>query len=381
MIIRPKSPELVQAQIAAFAAENVERFDARKAIFDRIGSLAAGNVAEVTYKTKSNEYLRDENGNLIIQEDDLAMIPEGTELTAATKDEYTRYLRSVGGSKHEAIAMRVSLLERYAEFEPEITPIIKELEEADSHKDHPAYLGSGTNISAFRISHGSEEYAVRLGGTTNSALGADVRADVTARAKDIPHLEQVVAISYDNSTIITELMPGKELGYDTLIGDIKQITNEQLSDLVDTVISAVEHGISIDPKPTNIFYDTEQGFGIIDLNPASSKTELGGEVGQMATSLSKTGFYGGDYNKITADAYARDLEYKKAHLDILTRYRAAVVAKLDGDALSNALETIDENIEYAHNSIKQLSDPNQVEAMIARAKEAKKPKTGSWTSV
>lgn len=381
MNIRPKSPELVQAQIAAFAAENIERFDARKAIFDSIGSLAVSNVAEVTYKTKSNEYLRDENGNLIIQDGDLAMIPKGIELTAATKDEYTQYLRSVGGSKHEAIAVRATLLERYAEFEPEITPIIKELEAADSHRDHPAYLGSGSNTSAFRISHGGEEYAVRLGGRAGSALGVDVRADVTARAKGIPHLEQVVAMSYDNSTIITELMPGKELGYDTPIENIRQITDEQLSDLVDTVISAVEHGISIDPKPSNIFYDTKQGFGIIDLSPANSKTELGGEVGQMATSLSNTGFYGGGYNKVTAGEYSRDLEYKKVHLDILTRYRAAVVDKLDGDVLSNALETIDREIEYAHNQIEQLSDPSQVEALIARAKEAQKPKTGSWTSV
>lgn len=381
MNIRPKSPELVQAQIAAFAAENVERFDARKAIFDSIGSLAVGNVAEVTYKTKSNEYLRDENDNYIIQDDDLAMIPKGTELTVATKDEYTQWLRSVGGSKHEAIATRASLLEQYKEFEPEVAPIIKELEaDASTYKDHPAYLGSGSNTSAFRISHGGKEYVARLGGRAGHPLARDARAEVLARAKGIPHLEQVVAMSYDDSTVITELMPGKELGYDTPIEDLRQITDEQLSDLVDTVIAATEHGISIDPKPSNILYDTEQGFGIIDLNPAN-KADLGYEIGNVSTSLSTTGSWGGGYSKTTVDAYARDLEYKKEQLDIQTRYRAAAVAKLDGHALSSALEVIDKNIEYAHDSIEQLSDPSQVEAMIARAKEAQKPKTGSWTSV
>lgn len=363
MNIRPKSPELVQAQVAAFAAENIERLDARKAVFNSIGSLAVGNITEVTCTTRVNQY-----------PPGLDMIPKGTELTAATKDEYTRYLRSIGGSSHEAIATRANLLERYSEFEPEITPIITQLDGLDSHKDQPAYLGRGSNASAFRIDHGGEEYVFRVDGWAGNTLSTDGRAVVTARAKGIPHLEQVVAMSYDNSTIITELMPGKGLGYDTPLDDLRQVTDEQLSDLVDTVTSATEHGIGIDPKPSNIFYDTEQGFGIIDLNPANSATELGNAVGQLARSLSNAGIYGGGSNKITAEAYARDLEYEKANLDILTRYKAAVVAKLDGDPLANALKMIDADIESLRNGIEQLADPSQVEAMIARAKEAQKPR-------
>ena len=386
MNIRPKSPELTQAQIASFAAETVERHEARQHIFNSIGSLAVGNVAEITYTSKTDEYLRDENGDYIRTEDGLAMIPKGTELTAATKDEYTQYLRTVGGSRHEAITTRTNLLKQYTQFEPDITRLAGKLASAENEKNHPAYLGSGSNTAAFRVDHEGEQYAVRIGTGARSggAMGVDSRAIVTARAKGVPHLEQVVAMSYDNSAIVTELMPGRELGKDTPIESMQQVTDEQLFDFVDTVIAANKRGIDIDPKPTNIFYDSEEGFGIIDLNPANSSTELGRTVGDMATSLSNTGFYGGSsVNKITPEDYAQDLEWKKVHLDLVTRYRAAVLDKLDGVDLDNALEMIDKNIEYAHSEIEQLSNPGEVAARIARAKEfaeRKKP-TGGWTSV
>lgn len=380
MKINPKSPEHIQAQIAAFSAENVERYDAKKHIFDNMGSLAVGNVAEVAYTTKINEYLRDENGDYIRTEDGLAMIPKGTELTAATKDEYTQYLHSVGGSRYETITTRINLLEQYAQFEPDIAHLVGELSSANSQKNHPAYLGSGSNTSAFRITHEGKQHAVRVG---EGAMGIDGRASVTARAKGVPHLEQVVAMSYDNRAVVTELMPGRELDKDTPIENMQHVTDQQLSDFVDTVIAANERGIDIDPKPTNIFYDPEVGFGIIDLNPANGKTELGSTVGSMATSLSNTGFFGKrSINKTSPEAYAQDLEWNKVHLDVITRYKAAVINKLDGASLDNAIERIDRQIEYARSEIEQLSNPDEVVARIARAKEfAELKHTGSWASV
>lgn len=387
MNIRPKSPELIQAQIASFAAETVERAEAKQHIFNNIGKLAAGETVNLAYTTKTNKELYDENGKYLLDEDGApAMIPRGTELTAATKDEYAQYLRSVGGSRHEAITTRTNLLEQYAQFEPDITRLAGELASTENEKDHPAYLGSGSNTAAFRIDHEGKQYAVRIctGAMAGGAMGVDGRAIVTARAKGVPHLEQVVAMSYDNSAIVTELMPGRELGKDTPIESMQQVTDEQLFDFVDTVIAANKRGIDIDPKPTNIFYDSEEGFGIIDLNPASSKTELGNTVGDMATSLSNTGFYGrGVRSNTTHEGYARDLEWNKVHLDLVTRYRAAVLDKLDGVDLDNALEMIDKNIEYARSEIEQLSNPDEVAVRVARAKEfaeRKKP-TGSWTSV
>ena len=284
MKIQAKTPELIQAQIAAFASEEIERNDTKKHIFNNISSLAVSNVAKVTYETTSDEGLKDKNSTYTDK-----TIPKETERTTTTKDSYFQYLRSVDGSHHEAIETRNYLLEQYTHFEPDITRLASELESVKSQKDHPAYLGSGSNTSAFRVSHEGKEYAVRI---SEDAMDIDERAVITARASGVPHLEQVVAMSYDNCAVVTELMPGTELGYNTPIENMRQVTNKQLSDLVDTIVTAAGRGIAIDPKPTNIFYDPQEGFGIIDLSPANAKTELGNTAGSIATSLSNTGFYG-----------------------------------------------------------------------------------------
>lgn len=380
MNIQPKSPELIQSQIATFAAEKIDHDEAKQHVFKNIGNLAVDTVTTVNYVAERDEYLRDENGEYIRQEDGLAKIPKGTERTAATRDEYIHYLRSVNSSHHEAIAMRANLLERYREFKPEITHLMSELEESESRKDHPAHLGSGSNVSAFRLNHDGKEYAVRAG---EGALGIDGRAEVTARAKGIPHLEQVVAMSYDSSIIVTEIMPGQELGKGSSFEDMQQVTDAQLSGFVETITAAVARGIDIDPKPSNIFYDTEGGFGLIDLNPANQLTELGNTVGNMATSISSAGFFGNSLrDKTTPETHAQDLEWHKLHLNILTRYRDAVVNKLDGSALQAALKMIDRNIESARQSIDWLSEPENITIEVARAKESVERKhTGSWTSV
>ena len=157
MKIQAKTPELIQAQIAAFASEKIEYNDTKRYIFNNISSLAVSNVAKVTYESTSDEPLHDKNRNYT--ENNTAVIPKETERTTATKDSYFQYLRSVGGSHHEAIATRNYLLEQYTHFEPDITWLASELESVKSQKDHPAYLGSGSNTSAFRISHEDKEYA------------------------------------------------------------------------------------------------------------------------------------------------------------------------------------------------------------------------------
>lgn len=378
MKIQAKTPELIQAQIAAFASEKIEYNDTKRYIFNNISSLAVSNVAKVTYESTSDEPLHDKNRNYT--ENNTAVIPKETERTTATKDSYFQYLRSVGGSHHEAIATRNYLLEQYTHFEPDITRLASELESVKSQKDHPAYLGSGSNTSAFRISHEDKEYAVRI---SEDAMDIDERAVITARASGVPHLEQVVAMSYDNCAVVTELMPGTELGYDTPIENMRQVTNKQLSDLVDTIVTATGRGIAIDPKPTNIFYDPQEGFGIIDLSPANAKTELGNTAGSIATSLSNTGFYGKHLSKITPEAYERDLAWHKVHLDLVTRYRAAVIDKLSNEALEGALGAIDKQIEYIRDEIKQLSDPDEIAKRIVyeRKLAEQKTPTGSWTTV
>jgi hypothetical protein len=46
--VKPKSPEVLQAQVAAFAASRQGNYKDRAHIFDNLGSLAAGELKDAT---------------------------------------------------------------------------------------------------------------------------------------------------------------------------------------------------------------------------------------------------------------------------------------------------------------------------------------------
>jgi hypothetical protein len=174
------------------------------------------------------------------------------------------------------------------------------------------------------------------------------------------------------------MMPGKEMGKEMSIEDMKQITDDQLGDLVDTLRTASERGIEIDPKPTNIFYDPTEGFGIVDYHSSkvasknSSDQNFGEIVGWMSTPIMNAGFYG-DYNpNMDADDYAHDLKRLVVNLDVLKRYRTVVETKLGGDDLAVALEDIDKQTESYQDMAQRYSNPDWVaEKVVSNQKRNK----------
>lgn len=102
--ITPKQIEVVQAQIATFAAERVEHYEDSGHIFNNLGGLALGGVMDVSRVTSSAEYHKGEDGNNSLR------VPEGTERIVATAADYTDFLRSVGGSRYESIKGRAVTL-------------------------------------------------------------------------------------------------------------------------------------------------------------------------------------------------------------------------------------------------------------------------------
>src|SRR5690606_24397579 len=123
-------------------------------IFNNLGSLALGEAGDIVRVTESAEYHKAEDGNNRLR------IPEGTERTAATVAEYADFLRSVGGSRYEAIQGRAEMLKEYGRFEPAIARLRTELADPATRKDHPNYLGNGSNATVFSITEGNKSYAV-----------------------------------------------------------------------------------------------------------------------------------------------------------------------------------------------------------------------------
>lgn len=373
MKISDKSPEIIQAQIATFIAEQVEHYNDKAHLFNNLGSLALGEMGDITRVTTSAEYLKGEDGNKSLR------VPEGTERTVATAAEYTDFLRSVGGSRYEAIQCRAEMFKEYGRFEPTITTLRAELADPAKRKEHPNFLGNGSNAKVFSITEGDKSYAVRVpNGHGISPLEIDSHIAGAVLGKGIPHLEQIVAASYKDGVTVAEVMPGKEVGHLTP-EEIKSITDEQLGELVDTLVAVSEHGIEIDPKPSNIFYDPKEGFGIVDYHSSkvagkiSADQNLGTIVGWMATGIDNAGFYGKPYkSEKTTEEFAQDLEFKKADLEVLERYRNVVEAKLSGEAQQTALAEIDKHISSGKEVVDNYSNPQWVAERIVQEQEWKR---------
>lgn len=364
-----KPPEVIQAQLATFAAEHVEDYYDSGHIFKNLGNIAAGKAGDISRITERYEYRTDENGESM-------RVPEGTELKVATTDEYTNFLRSVGGSRYEAIQLRADMLKNYEHFEPTVTKLKSELADPTTRKQHPSFLGNGSNAMAFSIMEGDKSYAVRVPvGIEANPQAIDSHLGGAVLGKGIPHLEQIVAASYEDGVTVAEVMPGKEVGQ-LSAQEIKAISDKQLGELVDTLVAVSERGIEIDPKPSNFFYDPKEGFGIVDYHSSkvagkqSADQNLGTIVGWMTTPISNMGSYGKPYVAVkTTSDYAQDLEFGTATLGVLKRYRAVVVQKLSSKDQEVALVQIDKKIQSSQEYFENLSNPTWVAERVAQDQE------------
>lgn len=372
--ITPKTPEEIQAQIAAYAAEKLDNNGDRGHVFNNIVDFASGEAVDVKRITGDREYEID-------KETGRGVLPPAGEERIISATEYSEFLKSVGGSKYEAIKLRADALRAYKDFAPTISELKESLKDNGDRKKHSSFLGSGSNASVFFIENAGKKYAVRIPGRgeiTPSAIDKHLAAAVLA--KGIPHLEQVVAASYEDGVTVAELMPGKEVGK-LSAEEIESVTSSQLSELVDTLIAAHQRGIEIDPKPSNFFYDHGDGFGIVDI--ASSKViknsgdqELGQIVGWGAGPIRNAGLYGNFKEKLTEGEYAQELEVLKAGMAALNLYRNAVEERLDNPEREIALGAIDKDIEQRQETIDRFNDSEWVKEQIEHAKErAEKPTT------
>ncbi len=366
------TPEFVQARIATFAAEELADITDRTHVMSRLGELATGNIEVVTRTTESGE-----------------------EQTVATKKEYVDFLRRVGGSRYEAIQGRADILGAYHEFAPAVQKLSAELSDPTARKHHPDFMDDGSSSDVFLIEHEGKKYAVRK---TKRSRGKSTTIDSylagVVLATDIPRLEHIIAASYEDGVTVAEVMSGTEVSHLTP-DQIRQVTDAQLTEYIDTILLAKQRGIVMDPKPSNVFYDPDAGFGVIDITsskiasngPASIGT--GELLASMAVPIDNAGTYRLDHaQEVTVESSAREGELRAANLEVLKRYRSIVEAKLAGDDQERALREIDHLIKTAQRAVEQYTDPQWVAERIAGDKAWKKEQEElsklspeeSWTS-
>jgi hypothetical protein len=359
-----KSPEILQAQVAVYVAETVQSRHDEEYIYANIGAIAAGGMHDITRVTTEIERKRGENVEII-------KTPAGTMHTVITPHDYADYLKSVGGSKYEGIQGRAKLQKKYSEeFAPTINHLLEELSSSTLKPENIKILGDGLHSTTVAVNHEGKEYAVRIpsdGAFSPKGIDQHLGAATLVKDGDL-HLEKVIAASYETGVTIAEIVPGKQLGEVTM-RDMKNITDNQLSDLVDTLGTIHNRGIQIDPKPSNFLYEREVGFGFVDLSSkrmTGNHDTLGKIVGIMAENLQGLG----EYNKnlrlreMTIEAYADDLRAYEAKLDTLLRYRDIVAAKIEGQDKIEALRVTDNAIASAQEVVSTYSDPGWVKNKI-----------------
>jgi hypothetical protein len=329
--ITAKSNELLQAQVASFARKS--GYHEGQQLFQRMGNLDR-TPNDITYADRND--------------------PEVAR--TIRRQSYVDHLRELRGSKDEAMQVRVSALEAYKEFAPEVTDWLRTIRvqrqnpDFDTHEQHPAYLDEAAYNTAFAFAHNGKEYVAKFSNNTKDAgFDVDEVALDLSVGKGVPHLEQLVAISYEDGVAISERMSGKDF---TKLSaeDIEQIPDEQLSQALHTMKEAAERGIFFDDaNASNYFYDKVDGFGFIDYANIKHSILLDPEIhsdSEMAVQFVEN-LIGVNRSSITREStHEQTPRELNARIALLQRYRAVCERTMHAENLdyAEAMHKVDELI-------------------------------------
>ena len=165
-------------------------------------------------------------------------------------------------SSEEISAVRNNIFANYSRFKPMVDDIKSRLRTEEDVID--AALGIGNNgTAAVPLQFEGQNYVLRMSSDPRLTVNITDRLEGAIRGFGIKGLEQVVAASIPDHIFISEMMPGKSVRY---IGPQleQQITDQQLANLIESIMKANTRGIAFDTEHENILYDPFNGFGLID---------------------------------------------------------------------------------------------------------------------
>ncbi|MCA9349459.1 hypothetical protein KC853_00245 [Candidatus Saccharibacteria bacterium] len=323
-----------QAAMATFFAEKVTDWGERIRFFHEIARLALGHGVGIGLSHGPNRAV--------------------AESLPVDPDDYSDFLHSVGGYEYEPIKGRLAMLEAYDYFASSVDTLRQELLTIDKPENHPGFLGRGGNSVVFSITLDDKTYAVRLpyGDNNTDASTIDINLEGAVLGKGIHHLEQIIAASYVEGVTIAEIIPGREI-WELTLDEVRSITSEQLSRLVDTIEIANKNGIAIDHKLSNVLYDPLEGFGIVDYG--ANMDRIGGLEEDLIGSVVWLEYLGShdspDYPQEVSGGEAGLLELKKAILQILQQYRLILESRLVDEGQAKVLNVVDRSLLSLENAV------------------------------
>lgn len=269
MNITPKSPENVQFQIAGFA--RTLPTTERRFVFKNMLEIAGGEPEDATGEISESPYFH----------------PEIKTPVHVAYEDYLKYFRETVVFDPEVLAQR-ALLDNYPDFKSDIATLLDEL--PDEHPQSPNYLGRGASAEAFTFEKNGIEYVVRVAFNKNfreahETIDHHLRGAV--RGIGIPHLEQVIALSYEHGTTVAERIQGKPFARMN-IDEIHAMPEEHIWQLMKTAKMAADANIRLDLNGENVLYDARHGFGIIDYTASDEPQSASSPVYKMVKALHST---------------------------------------------------------------------------------------------
>lgn len=268
--------------------------------------------------------------------------------------------------------------QNYAEvFQLHVEDLNDRVSRVDNRQSVEGFIAAGTQANVYGLVCDGAEYVARIPKypEDGSALWVDKYAAGMLAVEGVSHFEQIAAISYEESVVIAERMPGVPIDRLTN-GDINAISDNQLQELVATLKIAHDRGVRLDTAPANYMYDRTAGFGLIDLE--LEKRSLDGrratfdkKIEQTAVALQKIGEKLSDESEgaDTQEYYDSRARLMGARIDLLNRFKQAVSsAEMDTTERQRAVERIGQEIHLLRRGLRGLQDPRAVAMQIERAK-------------
>ncbi len=292
-----KSQERLQAQAEVFADKGVKNF--------------SEDQAQILKYSAELSQIKDLN-NL-----PLDLPKELVALIQKHKDAYINFLRQEKKLETSFIEENIKIYKE--KFRPVISELKRKMAQGN-FKELPEYLGSGSNGSAFRIEVDGKTYAAKF---SQNLTQANFEIKPLIRAKDIPHTSQLVSYSFEDNVVIMELLPGTDVTNFTP-EEAPQYSDEDIIQLIDTVIELDARGLVIDPKPSNFMYDREKGFSVLDyhLKNTGSRYRLPQEIIDLRYGLTTRKFERLDWKSPGYDEKerAQTIEWYKIFLPMMVRF-------------------------------------------------------------
>jgi hypothetical protein len=274
------------------------------------------------------------------------------------------YVGQVAVAGEVVASRRSEITQAYGDFKPviDLDNLVEIAKNQGMRLEYERFMGQGEHSAVFMITVGGRDFVARIPKSNDRHVGnALVESHLVAAelGHNIPGLEQFVAGSLEDGVVISEIMPGSSIAH-VASEELAMVKADQLDRLVETIIQAKERGIFIDPNPSNIFYDTEAGFGIIDYHSqAQQKTNQ--SLGDIITLVARNIQDAGSRNRNNHRVEKSELDILVLKKRILEQFEVQVKAKLSGEQLAVAVKGVGTNIEQLSKDIADRSDPVNVQ--------------------